>query len=379
MQYSQLIDKYSLYKKDVDKKRKSGINNFNPILVLRKKGEEVGLHSQFIYSLIDPSGEHYQDSLFLDLFIKDVLNLNNFGTVNSVEREYIIDEQRRIDFVIQSDRYKIAIEMKIYAVDQKNQISDYLKDMKSKIETDEDDEAQVYYLTLDGKQASQNSHNNTYYKRVSFKEHILKWLNSCQNKIKNNDNLNNIYEAIEQYKIVVEKLTKQHKDKIMNFAETLENTEDKKILFELGQNIHKYQGELLYKFFEDLKEIFSLENVDTQIDKKLTVSKSKCIDWFQGKDKDFATFFKIDDNYLFCVFLGKANLHFGVVKHQNFKIINIEQNELSLNELQFRGFKIFHWYSVSFELYSNLDLIVNFSNSSIYDNEIKKLLENLME
>ncbi len=59
-----LIDKYSFYKKEIETKKKNGINNFNPILVLRKKGEEVGLHSQFIYSLIDPNGEHYQDTLF---------------------------------------------------------------------------------------------------------------------------------------------------------------------------------------------------------------------------------------------------------------------------------------------------------------------------
>lgn len=262
-----LIDKYSFYKKEVETKKKNGINNFNPILVLRKKGEEVGLHSQFIYSLIDPNAEHYQDTLFLDLFIKDVLGLDDFGTISSVEREYIIDEQRRIDFVIQSDRYKIAIEMKIYAVDQKNQISDYLKDMQSKIETDEDNEAQVYYLTLYGKKASQNSHNNVDYKRVSFQKHILNWLNSCQNEIKNNTNLKNIYEAIEQYKIVVEKLTNQYKDKIMDFSQTLENKEDKKTLFELGQNIHKYQGEILDKFFEELKEILPFENIDNKIDK----------------------------------------------------------------------------------------------------------------
>ena len=39
-----LVDKYSFYKKEVETKKKNGINNFNPILVLRKKGEEVGLH-----------------------------------------------------------------------------------------------------------------------------------------------------------------------------------------------------------------------------------------------------------------------------------------------------------------------------------------------
>ena len=372
-----LVDKYSFYKKEVETKKKNGINNFNPILVLRKKGEEVGLHSQFIYSLIDPNAEHYQDTLFLDLFIKDVLGFDDFGTISSVEREYIIDEQRRIDFVIQSDRYKIAIEMKIYAVDQKNQISDYLKDMQSKIETDEDNEAQVYYLTLYGKKASQNSHNNVDYKRVSFQKHILNWLNSCQNEIKNNNNLKNICEAIEQYKIVVEKLTNQYKDNIMDFSQTLENKEDKKTLFELGQNIHKYQGEILDKFFEELKEILPFENIDNKIDKKLMVSKNRCINWFLYKDKDFATFFKINDNYLFCVFLGKSNLHFGIVKHQNFKILNIEKDELSFNELQFRGFKIFHWYSMSYELYNNLDLIVDFNNSKIYNNEIKNLIENI--
>jgi hypothetical protein len=116
----------------------------------------------------------------------------------------------------------------------------------------------------------------------------------------------------------------------MDFSQTLENKEDKKTLFELGQNIHKYQGEILDKFFEELKEILPFENIDNKIDKKLMVSKNRCINWFLDKDKDFATFFKINDNYLFCVFLGKSNLHFGIVKHQSFKILNIEKNEIYL-------------------------------------------------
>jgi hypothetical protein len=51
--------------------------------VVRKENAEVGMHSNVIYSLIDPNGLHYQDDLFLKIFITIVLGekIENFGNI----------------------------------------------------------------------------------------------------------------------------------------------------------------------------------------------------------------------------------------------------------------------------------------------------------
>ena len=38
--------------------------------IVRKENAEVGMHSNVIYSLIDPNGLHYQDDLFYKYLLK---------------------------------------------------------------------------------------------------------------------------------------------------------------------------------------------------------------------------------------------------------------------------------------------------------------------
>ena len=50
--------------------KQRGINDFNVFTTLLKPTDEVRLHSRFIESLLNVKGEHYQGSLFLDIFLK---------------------------------------------------------------------------------------------------------------------------------------------------------------------------------------------------------------------------------------------------------------------------------------------------------------------
>ena len=65
---------------DILKKQESqklrGLNDYNILNVVRKASEEVGMHSNVIYSLINPKGLHYQNDLFLNLSIEKVLGFN---------------------------------------------------------------------------------------------------------------------------------------------------------------------------------------------------------------------------------------------------------------------------------------------------------------
>ena len=200
--------------------------------VVRKENAEVGMHSNVIYSLIDPDGLHYQDDLFLQIFIKDVLEINDFGNILSVQAEESTNENRRVDFTIKSNNYYIGIEMKVDASDLENQISHYYDDLKEKASKDSNQEVIIYYLTKNGKDASLNSHNNKLeYKRISFENHILTWIENCQKEVKNITNLN---EAFENYKDIVKKITNKYEGRVMSLKNELLKNEE---YFELAKQI----------------------------------------------------------------------------------------------------------------------------------------------
>ncbi|MCG3655276.1 PD-(D/E)XK nuclease family protein [Aliarcobacter butzleri] len=226
------FEKIKLFKEEQKKQKQRGLNDYNMVNVVRKENAEVGMHSNVIYSLIDPNGLHYQDELFLQIFIKDVLEINDFGNILSVQAEESTNENRRVDFTIKSNNYYIGIEMKVDASDLENQISHYYDDLKEKASKDSNQEVIIYYLTKNGKDASLNSHNNKLeYKRISFENHILTWIENCQKEVKNITNLN---EAFENYKDIVKKITNKYEGRVMSLKNELLKNEE---YFELAKQI----------------------------------------------------------------------------------------------------------------------------------------------
>ena len=226
------FEKIKLFKEEQKKQKQRGLNDYNMVNVVRKENAEVGMHSNVIYSLIDPNGLHYQDDLFLKIFIKDVLEINDFGDILSVQAEESTNENRRVDFTIKSNNYYIGIEMKVDASDLENQISHYYDDLKEKASKDSNQEVIIYYLTKNGKDASLNSHNNKLeYKRISFENHILTWIENCQKEVKNITNLN---EAFENYKDIVKKITNKYEGRVMSLKNELLKNEE---YFELAKQI----------------------------------------------------------------------------------------------------------------------------------------------
>lgn len=229
-----LKEKIEEFKIEQQKQKVRGLNNYNIMNILRKPYEEVGLHSNFIYSLLDINGEHFQEDLFVNIFIKEVLKISNFGKVIEVKQEELTTQNRRIDFTIKSKKYYIGIEMKIYAKDQKHQIYDYYQDLKSKSKNKEI--VQIYYLTLNGKEASKDSYKNNgeevSYKKISFQKDILNWLKKSKYEVQNITNLNN---AIGYYIEVIEKLIGTYKNKIMKLEDLFLSN---KKLFQIAQEFY---------------------------------------------------------------------------------------------------------------------------------------------
>ncbi len=122
------------------KQKMRGLNDYNMVNIVRNEMHEVGMHSNIIYSLIDPDGIHYQGDLFLNFFVEYVIepyligeikNYDGFGVIYDVQREESTDENRRIDFTIKSNKFIVGIEMKINARDLNDQISHYNEYLKT--------------------------------------------------------------------------------------------------------------------------------------------------------------------------------------------------------------------------------------------------------
>jgi hypothetical protein len=183
--------------------KKAG-ENFNIFEILGLASNEL-IHSKLIATLLDPNGCHGKQDVFLKYFL-DVIGEHNFESKDaSIEVEKSIgpidpayENGGRIDIVINGSKPnpKIFIENKIYAIDQKNQLVRY---------HNHNTEAILVYLTLDGKEASNlNGKEKIEYKKISYRDHIVKWLEKCINEAENPPILQ---ETISQYIILIRHLT----------------------------------------------------------------------------------------------------------------------------------------------------------------------------
>ena len=179
--------------------------DFNIFSIL-KIGNKEDIHSYFIYELLNSKGTHYQDNLFLNLFIKKVLGLKKYGEIQKVSREEPTRENRRVDFYIETTQYQIGIEMKIDASDQDKQLYDYYHELKNRAKQKEQT-VKLYYLTLDGKDASAESVGDLKeddYELLSFQYDILNWLSKC---IEKSATIPSIREVLVHYRNLIRKLT----------------------------------------------------------------------------------------------------------------------------------------------------------------------------
>ncbi len=223
--------------------------NFNIFRILKMEHYEVKTHSRFIYELLDPKGSHGQNDIFLKSFAKKVLKSKDFNTAKNPKREDPTDENRRIDFTLETDSEIFGIEMKIYADDQNNQLFDYAQELKKRGKDEQ--EVKMFYLTLDGKKASAGSSKGIEYKRISFKKEILSWIKDCT---KQSAEKSVLREALIQYKILIEKLTGQNEDLNMDIVEKL--LENPKGTLAIYNNFDDFRIKIFQEFYEKIKSEF---------------------------------------------------------------------------------------------------------------------------
>jgi len=206
-------------------------NEYNIFKALELQNNETLLHSSFIASLLDPNGIHNQSLFFLEKFLAQISLITNHSILINesskiqIHKEYSLGDIHkppkynkpsggRLDLLINiNDKYIIAIENKIFAIDQQYQLARYYNSLKEKFP---DCIVLLFYLTPTGKPPCHNSISQTEKGEIklninkdfyilSYREHILNWLNETIIQL-SDDRLKDI---VEQYITIIKELIKR--------------------------------------------------------------------------------------------------------------------------------------------------------------------------
>lgn len=228
--------------------------NFNVFSILNMETKENATHSAFLGELLNPEGSHNMGTVFLKLFL-ETIDLDHIDLDSArVKLEHYVgkidyDEKTggRVDiFIWDKEDNTICIENKINAPDQKMQIERYRNYNLGK--------NKVYYLTEPGKEPDLQSRGDLVsgidYNIISYENDIIEWLTMCS---KETTRLPIIRESIQQYIILIKKMTNQLTDskmekEIQNLIAT--NYKATKIL---ESNVRKVELEYARKFLREIK------------------------------------------------------------------------------------------------------------------------------
>lgn len=152
--------------------------NSNLFINLRMEQNEVVM-CRFLADLLDPKGWHGCGTKFLKSFLNEFVKLENVKKEEvrlestCVMAEYLIDNGRRIDIMLQNPAFSVPIEAKINARDQRSQCYDYHSYARN---------AKLVYLTKGGFEPSEWSRKSLDGKEVVPAEEIrcISWNSICE-------------------------------------------------------------------------------------------------------------------------------------------------------------------------------------------------------
>ncbi len=274
--FDKFVRQFSEYLDAANESKKLGNNDYNPLKAVQNPNNEVNMHSGFLVSLLDTRGEHYQDDLFLKLFLQTLGLESWFGETKNAQ---VFKEYKNIDIYISNGEKHIIIENKIWSGDQDGQIARYINEIHANFSDDENDESVSYeniavvYLSPFGREPSPNSlclknknikwqikgdllefnENKVKYKQISYEKDILAWIKECQKEVGNITSLNS---ALEFYKDIVEIITDKKESK-MNIAGFFKEQKDFEIAFEICKNEVEIMNAYLKNIADDIRKSIS--------------------------------------------------------------------------------------------------------------------------
>lgn len=297
--------------------REKNEDNFNMFTILRKESDEVYLHSRFLSALLDPNGPHRLGALFFNSFIDRIASDFKYD-IKSLEvypNNQNRSEYKEIDicFIDRVTKNAVMVENKIYHEDtnhaNKGQLENYYGRL---IEEDKipEDGIEVYYLTLDGHEPSEDSVKlsgkypklQNKVKCISYSVEILEWLRAivkeCYNKpslresiiqyIKIVENMTNNDTSIEERKEIIS-LIGMNEDNLMSTKLLIDNFNHVKwhtiydFCNELESGLRNRGFEILHKPVED--DITNLVHggpIKRKVDLIFTIRKEKIPVWIRA-------------------------------------------------------------------------------------------------
>ena len=201
------IGKLVVAQNERTKERYSHGELFNVFNILGLESKEVRLHSALLAELLSPNGMSGVGNAFQKAFLAILGLPENYIVDGKVSVELSIgtttdSERGRIDIIMEDGNHAIIIENKIYAQDQPAQLLKYTNFAKNNYPYG----YRLLYLTLDGKEASDDSAQGCPYQCISYKNEISKWLAECA-RISFDRPL--VRETIRQYINLIKQLTNQ--------------------------------------------------------------------------------------------------------------------------------------------------------------------------
>lgn len=215
-------------------------------------------HSAILTEFLNPKGTHGLKSKLLECFIKTLgenFTINGFNCENArIYTEYSTSEGR-IDILIKDEKRKkaIIIENKIYANDQLDQLKRYDRYAEK---TYQKENYQILYLTLDGKEATEQSGEGVSYLTISYEENIINWLEKC---VAIASRFPIVRETIIQYinhlkELKHQDMNNKNKEEITEVLSKIENLKAAKIIY---QNYLATFDSIIKKHFNPKMEEFA--------------------------------------------------------------------------------------------------------------------------
>lgn len=264
--------------------REKNEDNFNMFTILRKESDEVYLHSRFLSALLDPNGPHRLGTIFLNSFLDRIESDFEYDEKslevypNNLNRS----EYKEIDicFIDRIGKRAVMVENKIYHKDSNHEDKGQLENYYGKlIEEDKipEDGIEVYYLTLDGHEPSEDSVKlsgkyptlQDKVKCISYSVEILDWLRDLVKECYNKPSLR---ESVIQYIKLIESMTnndlslEEIKELSNLIGQNEDNIQSTKVLLDnfihiKWHTIHDFWQELILEFINrDFKIQYQVEN-----------------------------------------------------------------------------------------------------------------------
>lgn len=427
IEYKNFFKDFFNFKNIQNQQKARGLNDFNLLTTVLNYHDEVRLHSRMIGSLLDSNAKHYQGTLFLEIFLKKIGLDNWFENLKDIK---VSIEYEDIDLYLSDGIKHLIIENKIWAGDQPCQIIKYINIIVEENKGDfhdflndtlDENLLRVIYLTPqmkdvslghqleergDAKYISFTNNNDlihcsrkmrtnktidfdlknykAWYKKITYKDYILPWLEKCQNEVRN---ITNLSESIKQYITVVDKVNKDYKGNVMSIQEHIfQNKNNIKAVLEIDREIDNVKGKILFDFFDKSIRESILNNIEYTIYDGLLPSanqltEQKCLNSFKkskNAPKHYGLVFdcQFGTNKYFFIKVAKTGLYYGVICSDEIKIkIDKEQK---LEKFYFCNDKLNKIFNPKYELCAkHFGDIKNIEQLIEPDNIIKNMINDI--